>query len=106
MQIKMQSQTLLLILLTFALTGCLSVERPSGRFTPAKFVEEKNYQLNTPRTINVGDPVIVRKSYTYQEYEMNDRVEASNDFEVKTTLGLGGSFIRRGIKGEQLAVVG
>jgi hypothetical protein len=89
-----------------ALCGCVSVQPPTSNVGDFKVAAEKSYTLNTESTVNVGEPIIVRKSYSYREVESLDRAQALNDFEAHGSVPLNSEVIRQSRKDEILPVVG
>src|SRR5260370_34136392 len=85
----------LLLCLAIALCGCVSVQPPTNSIGGFKDASEKNYALNTENTANVGDPIIVRKSYSYREVESLDRAQALNDFEAHGSVPLNSEVVRQ-----------
>jgi hypothetical protein len=88
------------------LTGCVSVLPPSQQLSELRTEEVKNYTLNQEYTVNVGEPIIVRKSYAYKLAERDDRARASKDFKVTLGILLMKDMSYTGRKGEEMLVVG
>jgi hypothetical protein len=90
----------------FILTSCVSVTPPQLALSSLRNEESKNYKLNDSFKVNVGDPIIVRKSYWYQIDVRDDRAVASKDFKITVKLALARDFTHIGRKGEELRIVG
>jgi hypothetical protein len=88
------------------LTGCVSVAPPSQQLSDLKTEEVKNYKLNEEYSVNVGDPIIIRRSYLYKIAEKDDRAVASKDFKLTAKLALAHDMSCVGRKGEQMLVEG
>jgi hypothetical protein len=102
----MKQRLLLILGLSATLCGCVSVRPPANSVGDFKVAAEKNYVINTESTANVGEPIIVRKSYHFREVESVDQARALNDFEAHGKVPLNSEVIRRGKKDEILSVVG
>jgi len=87
-------------------TGCVSVAPPSQQLSDLKTEEVKNYKLNEEYSVNVGDTIIVRRSYLYKIAEKDDRAVASKDFKLTAKLALAHDISCVGRKGEQMLVEG
>lgn len=96
----------LLLVLPVLLTGCLSVRPPVVQLGAIQTKEEKNYTLGVEKTVNVGDPVAIRRKFYYKEVQRSDRAKASNDFEAQVKLALGAPLTYHGQAGEELQVFG
>jgi len=96
----------LLVGLPLLLTGCLSVRSPVAQLGAIQTKEEKSYTIGVEKTVNVGDSVAIRRSFSYKEVERSDRVKASNEFEAQVKFPLTAPVIYRGQQGEELQVVG
>ncbi len=88
------------------LTGCMSVRPPVAQLGGIQTKEEKNYTVGMEKTVNVGDPVAIRRNFFYKEVERSDRVKASNDFEAQVKFPATAPVVYRGQQGEELEVVG
>jgi hypothetical protein len=87
-------------------TGCVSVVPPSQQLSDLKTEEVKNYKLNEEYSVNVGDSIIVRRSYFYKLAERDDRARASKDFKLTADILLAKNVTYTGRKGEEMLVVG
>jgi hypothetical protein len=96
----------LFVLIVAVFTGCVSVVPPSQQLSDLKTEEVKNYKLNEEYSVNVGDPVIVRRSYLYKIAEKDDRAVASKDFKLTIKLALMHDISCVGRKDEELLVEG
>lgn len=88
------------------LTGCVSITPPTRNLSGLKTEEVKNYTLGQEYSVNVGESIIVRKSYLYKEAEISDRAKASNDFHATAKIPLNKLLIYDGRKEEELLVLG
>ena len=97
---------LMLLSLSATLCGCVSVQPPSNNVGDFKLTAEKSYILNAESTVNVGESVVVRKSYSFRDVESLDRAQALNDFEAHGKVPLNSEVIRQAKKDDILSVVG
>lgn len=102
----MQYTLTFLLVVPLLLTGCLSVRPPVAQLGAIQTKEEKNYTIGLEKTVNVGDSIAVRRSYSYKEVQRSDRVKASNDFEAQVKFPFNPPVIYRGQQGEELQVIG
>ena len=92
--------------LSMLFTGCLSVRPPVAQLGAIQTKEERNYAIGVEKTVNVGDQVAIRRSFSYKEVDRSDRVKASNEFEAQVKFPLAWTVAYRGQQGEELQVVG
>lgn len=102
----MKRTSLLILGLSAGLCGCVSIKPPTNSVGDFKIAAEKNYALNVESTVNVGEPIIVRKSYSFREVESFDRAQVLNDFEAHGKVPLNSEVVRQAGTGEILPVVG
>ena len=95
-----------LLLVCVVLTGCVSVAPPSQSLSELKTEEVKNYKLNEDYSVNVGDPIVVRRSYLYKLAQRDDRAKASKDFKLTAHIPLAHNITYHGRKDEDMLVVG
>ncbi len=88
------------------LTGCVSITPPTRNLSGLKTEEVKNYTLGQEYSVNVGESIIIRKSYLYKEAEISDRAKASNDFQATAKIPFNAPLTYDGRKGEELLVLG
>ena len=94
------------ILIASLFAGCVSITPPTQHLSELRTEESKNYRLKEVYSVNVGEPVVVRKSYFYKEFESQDRAVVENDFRVVAKGALRPSLTYNGRKDEQLLVLG
>jgi hypothetical protein len=94
------------VLIVILFTGCVSITPPTRNLSGLKTEEVKNYTLGQEYSVNVGESIIVRKSYLYKEAEISDRAKASNDFHATAKIPLNKLLIYDGGKDEELLVLG
>ena len=95
-----------LLVVPLLFIGCLSVRPPVAQLGAIQTKEEKNYTIGLEQTVNVGDPVAIRRSFFYKEVQRSDRVKASNDFEGELKFPLIAPFVYHGESAEELQVIG
>lgn len=91
-----------LLVVPLLFTGCLSVRPPVAQLGAIQTKEEKNYTIGLEKTVNVGDPVAIRRNFFYKEVQRSDRVKAANDFEAQIQRYV----VYHGQSGEELQVIG
>jgi hypothetical protein len=94
-----------LLIIMLICCGCVSIQPPMSSISDYQFASEKNYVLNVENTANVGDPIIIRKTYSYREMN-SDGMKALNDFEFHGKIPLNSEVIRFVRKDEIIPVVG